>query len=149
MLGLICARVLHLAATCTSLGGLVYARAVVLPTVGALPPDARATFLARAIRRYGYIKWTGVAVVAATGVVGWAHNFPLVPARLRAAYAAAFALKMMGAAGLFAITAQLALPLGAFRGMRERRAFWSAVNVGCGLVILIGAALMRAVRQGG
>jgi hypothetical protein len=29
--------------------------------------------------------------------------------------------------------------------MRERRAFWSALNILCGLTILVGAALMRTV----
>jgi hypothetical protein len=54
-----------------------------------------------------------------------------------------FLIKMMGAVGLFSITFLLALPADALRGMQAKRAFWSAVNIACGLTILIGAALMR------
>jgi hypothetical protein len=61
---------------------------------------------------------------------------------------AAFALEMGGALALFVITLAPALPLPALRGMQRRRPFWSAVNIGCAAVILIGAALMRAVRGG-
>jgi uncharacterized membrane protein len=148
MLAIVTARVLHLAATCTSLGGLVYARVILWPAVATLPAEARGPFLKNVIRRYAYVKWTGVAVVAATGVFGLLRVLPTVPARSAGAYLAAFALKMFGAVGLFTITAQLALPLPAFRGVRRRRALWSAVNIACGLLILIGAALMRSIRTG-
>jgi hypothetical protein len=33
--------------------------------------------------------------------------------------------------------------------MRARRAFWSGLNIVCGLVILVGAALMRTVATSG
>ena len=146
MFASVTARVLHIAATCTSLGGLVYARAILLPAVATLPAEARGPFLAAVIRRYAYVKWTGVLVVAATGIFGLLRALPTVPARSTGDYLAAFALKMLGAVGLFTITAQLALPLPAFRRVQQRRALWSAVNIACGLLILLGAALMRSIR---
>jgi len=45
-------RVLHIAAACTSLGGLTYARAVLWPALDRLPPAARADFLAVVMRRF-------------------------------------------------------------------------------------------------
>jgi hypothetical protein len=138
-------RVLHIAAACTSLGGLVYARAVLWPALARLPEPARADFLAAVIRRFAWIKWSGVAVVAVTGVVGWIHVWPRVAAP--AAYAASFALKMGGAVGLGTITFLLALPADRLRPMQRRRALWSAINIACGLAILAGAALMRAVSK--
>ena len=137
-------RVLHIAATCTSLGGLVYARAVLWPSLPSLPEAEREPFLRRVIRRYAYVKWTGVTVVAVTGVIQWMRVFPTVADRRL--YLAAFAVKMVSAVGLFTITASLALPAGAFAGIQRRRGLWSAVNIVCGLGILTGAALMRAVR---
>jgi len=134
-------RVLHIAATCTSLGGLFYARTVLLPSLETLSGPERGLFLNQAIRRFAYIKWSGVATVAITGVIQWVHTYPLVTHR--ELYLAYFAVKMTGAVGLFSITFLLALPSDALRGMREKRAFWSAVNIVCGLTILIGAALMR------
>ncbi|HTC55789.1 MAG TPA: hypothetical protein VK706_05200 [Candidatus Sulfotelmatobacter sp.] len=134
-------RVLHIAATCTSLGGLFYARMVLLPSLQVLAEPARGVFLAQVIRRFAYIKWTGVTVVAVTGVIQWTQVYPHVSQqRLYVFY---FMIKMMGALGLFSITFLLALPSNALRGMQARRAFWSAVNIVCGLTILIGAALMR------
>ncbi|MGA9305342.1 MAG: hypothetical protein WBW31_08065 [Candidatus Sulfotelmatobacter sp.] len=134
-------RVLHIAATCTSLGGLFYARMVLLPSLQVLAEPERGVFLAQVIRRFAYIKWTGVTVVAVTGVIQWTQVYPHVSQqRLYVFY---FMIKMLGALGLFSITFLLALPADALRGMQAKRAFWSAVNIVCGLTILIGAALMR------
>ena len=132
-------RVLHIAATCTSLGGLFYARMVLWPNLDKLPESEREPFLREMIRRYAYIKWSGVTVVAITGVISWILAWPHVQARQL--YVAFFALKMIGAFGLFTITALLALPT----ALQRRRAFWSGLNILCGLTILVGAALMRSV----
>lgn len=137
-------RVLHVAATCTSLGGLFYARVITMPVVRSLPPAAREPALAEAIRRFAYVKWTGVAVVAATGVLQMAHTLPGVADKPR--YLACFALKMVGAVGLFLITFLLALPAARLERMRARRGAWAAANIACGLLILSGAALMRSAR---
>ena len=138
-------RVLHIAAACTSLGGLVYARAVLWPLLDTLPAAEREPFLQRAIRRFAAIKWAGVSLLAVTGVVQWALTWPGIADR--AAYVGFFALKMVGAVGLFSITFLLSLPADRLRGMRARRGFWSALNVLCGLTILVGAALMRTVER--
>jgi uncharacterized membrane protein len=138
-------RVLHIAAACTSLGGLVYARAVLWPALARLPAVEREAFLAVVMRRFGWIKWIGVAVVAATGVAQWCAVWPRVTAP--AAYAACFALKMGAAVGLGTITFLLALPRakGRTRAMQRRRGLWAAINIACGAAVLLGAALMRAV----
>jgi len=135
--------VLHLAATCTALGGLFYARAVLWPNLARLPEAERGVFLEAMIRRFGYVKWAGIAVLAATGVIQWLLVWPSILDRRL--YIAWFALKMVGAAGLLTITSLLALPDSRLEGMRRSRAFWSSANVACGLLILIGAALMRSV----
>lgn len=135
-------RVLHIAATCTSLGGLFYARMVLLPSLQVLPEPERGVFLSQAIRRFAYIKWTGVTVVAVTGVIQWFKTYPHVSHQQL--YVFYFLIKMTGAVGLFSITFLLALPANALRRMQAKRAFWSAVNIVCGLTILIGAALMRS-----
>ncbi len=91
-------RVLHIAATCTSLGGLFYARMVLWPSLDLLPAAQRETFLAGAIRRFAYIKWSGVTVVAVTGVIQWLWTYPYVLDQQR--YLFYFAIKMIGAFGL-------------------------------------------------
>ena len=141
-LSLIC-RVLHIAATCTSLGGLFYARTVLWPTLDVLAEPERERFLSTAIRRFAYIKWSGVIVVAVTGIIQWMITYPYVlNQRLYLTY---FGIKMSGAIGLFSITFLLALPKERLRGMQAQRAFWSGLNIVCGLAILVGAALMRTV----
>ena len=47
------------------------------------------------------------------------------------------------------ITALLAIPNRKLKGMQTRRAFWSALNILCGLTILVGAALMRTIVKAG
>ena len=138
-------RVLHIAATCTSLGGLFYARMVLWPSLDLLSGSQRETFLAGAIRWFAYIKWSGVTVVAVTGVIQWLWTYPYVLDQQR--YLFYFAIKMVGAVGLFSITFLLAMPAEKLRGMQQHRAFWSALNIVCALTILIGAALMRTVAK--
>ena len=136
-------RVLHIAATCTSLGGLFYARMVLLPALDKLGSEERDVLLTTAIRRFAYIKWIGVTVVAVTGIIQWLWTYPnVIDQRLYIFY---FVIKMIGAVGLFSITFLLALPADRLRGMQSKRAFWSGLNIACGLTILIGAALMRTV----
>jgi len=142
---LIC-HILHIAATCTSLGGLFYSRMVLLPNLQYVPEAARETYLNKMIKRYAYIKWTGVLVIVVTGIVQWIDIYPQVTDKHN--YLIAFAVKMIGAIGLFSITFLLAVPDDRLKNMRYHRAFWAALNIVCGLIILIGAALMRAVRNG-
>ncbi|MEO7714655.1 MAG: hypothetical protein ABIY70_00515 [Capsulimonas sp.] len=137
--------VLHIASTCTSLGGLFYARMVLWPTLDTLAPDVREQFLAQAIRRFAVIKWTGVAVVAVTGIVQWVLTFPHIINQMH--YILFFGIKMIGAVGLFSITFLLAMPTETLRQMRMQRAFWAGLNIICGLTILVGAALMHSAAR--
>ena len=137
-------RILHIAATCTSLGGLFYSRMVLVPNLVHIPTHLREQYLTKMIQRFSYIKWTGVSIVAVTGIIQWFELFPFV--QNQKAYILAFALKMIGAFGLFSITFLLALPHNKLAKMKKSRAFWSAINILCGLIILVGAALMRSIR---
>jgi uncharacterized membrane protein len=145
ILQLVC-HVLHIASTCTSLGGLAYSRLVLIPNMKYVPESSRELYLTRMIRRFAYIKWTGVLVVAVTGVIQWVDIYPQVEDK--AHYLLAFAVKMTGAVGLFTITFLLAIPGERLKGMQKHRAFWAGVNIVCGLTILVGAAMMRAIRNG-
>ncbi|MCE3260750.1 MAG: hypothetical protein K0S12_2391 [Bacteroidetes bacterium] len=145
ILPLIC-HILHIASTCTSLGGLFYSRMVLLPNLKYIPENTREIYLSKMIKRFSYIKWTGVIVVAVTGIIQWFDVYPTVTNKTD--YILAFTLKMVGAVGLFSITFLLALPNEKLKGMQRNRRFWSGLNIVCGLTILIGAALMRAVRNG-
>jgi len=55
---------------------------------------------------------------------------------------------MIAAVGLFTITFLLAIPGKRLKAMQQRRAFWAGVNIIFGVMILVGAALMRAARLG-
>jgi len=138
-------RVLHIAATCTSLGGLFYARMVLWPLLPTLPEPQREQFLKACIRRYAWIKWSGVSVVSVTGLIQWSLTWPTVTDQRL--YLVCFAVKMTAALGLVTITGLLALPAEKLQGMQRHRGFWSALNLLCALTILVGAALMRHARQ--
>jgi len=144
IVSLIC-RVLHIASTCTQLGGVFYARTVLWPTLDLLDPDTRKRFLEGAIRRFAIMKWTGVVVGAVTGIFQWTVTYPHIIDHAR--YVIFFAIKMIGAFGLFSITFLLALPDERLNEMRIHRGVWSGLNICCGAVILIGAALMHTVAR--
>jgi uncharacterized membrane protein len=138
-------RVLHIAATCTSLGGLFYARMVLWPLLPTLPEPEQQQFLKACIRRYAWIKWSGVSVITVTGLIQWSLTWPAVTNQRL--YLICFAFKMLGALGLVTITGLLAIPAGELKGMQRHRGFWSGLNLLCALAILVGAALMRPARQ--
>jgi hypothetical protein len=143
MFSLVACRVLHVAAACTSFGGLLYARAVLWPALRQLPHQARGPFLAAVVRRFAWIKWVGVAVVAVTGIAQWHWVYPTVTHP--APYVGWFAFKMAGGVGLFVTTLALALPLRALEPLRKARAFWSGLNLLFAGMILTGGALMHYV----
>lgn len=138
--------VIHIAATCTSFGGLFYSRIVLLPNLHLIPEPERDVYLQKMIKRFGYVKWTGVLAVLITGIIQWLQIYPTVIDTQQ--YLLAFLLKMIGAFGLFTITFLLALPNDRLAGMQRKRAFWSGLNLICALTILLGAAWMRSVRMG-
>ena len=142
LLLLVC-RVLHIAAACTSLGGLFYARMVLWPTLPQLSAHEREPFFREMVRRYAIIKWYGIGVISVTGVIQWLYLWPLVTNRQ--AYVFYFGIKMAAAIGLLSITALLAVPDVRLARVQTNRGFWSAMNIACGLTVLIGAALMRTV----
>jgi uncharacterized membrane protein len=144
MLPLVVCRVLHIAAACSSFGGLLYARAVLWPALRGLPAASREPLLASAMRRFAPIKWAGVGVVAVTGVAQWALLRSAV--HDPRAYAGWFVLKMAGAVGLFVTTLLLALPHPALARMHRRRGLWAGLNLVFAAVILTGAALMHLSR---
>jgi putative copper export protein len=95
MIPLVVCRVLHVAAACSSFGGLLYARVIVWPALRRLPPATREPFLASVMRRFSPVKWAGVAVVLLTGIVQWELVRPAV--HHPDAYLGWFVLKMAGA----------------------------------------------------
>ncbi|OJV52202.1 MAG: hypothetical protein BGO31_00585 [Bacteroidetes bacterium 43-16] len=137
--------VIHIAATCTSFGGLFYSRVVLLPNLRYLPEPARTDYLNRMIKRFGYVKWIGVTAIVVTGIVQWLYIYPTV--KDTDSYLIAFLVKMIGAVGLLSITLMLAVPNPRFLGMQKQRAFWSGLNLVCALLILVGAAWMREIRM--
>ena len=60
-------RVLHIAATCTSLGGLFYSRMVLVPNLIHVPSEHREKYLAKMIKRFSVIKWIGVPLRLVVG----------------------------------------------------------------------------------
>jgi uncharacterized membrane protein len=134
--------VLHVAAACSSFGGLLYARVVLWPSLERLPSREQGVLLASALRRFAWVKWLGVAVVAVTGIVQFCLLDPAI--RSRSTYLGWFALKMGAAAALVLVTLLLALPMPALRGMHRRRGLWSGLNLVFATLILTGAALMHS-----
>jgi uncharacterized membrane protein len=147
VVSLLVVRVLHVAAACTSFGGLLYARAVLWPSLRHVPAEARGPLLASVMRRFSFIKWAGVAIVAVTGILQWRAIDPALASSPR--YLGSFAVKMAGACGLLVVTALLALPSRALAGMQNRRALWSGLNLAFAATILVGAALMHAAHWPG
>jgi uncharacterized membrane protein len=136
--------ILHIAATCVSLGGLFYSRVVLLPNLKFIPEEARENYLNKMIKRFAFIKWVGIIVISVTGIIQWLSIYPFV--QNKDEYLLAFALKMAGAFGLLSVTFLLALPNERLSKMQQNRAFWSAINIICGITILVGAAWMREIR---
>lgn len=132
---------LHLGGVIIGVGGVAFARFVLIPTAAALPPEQRAPFMARIGARFNPILWTAIGVILVSGLYNMLSS---LQAGVDARYQAVLGLKVLLALVLFAIAFLITLPFPALAGMQKQRPRWLLVNLALAtLIVLLSAALRR------
>lgn len=143
-------RWLHLSAAIVAIGGALFMRAVLVPSVRAtLTDEQRAALHEEVIGRWKLLAMISMAVLLVTGFV----NFFMVslPAtkndeEMAGLYHMIFGLKFMAALGVFFIASALTGKSKALEGIRAAAPKWLAIVVVLGLVIVAMAGMLGIMR---
>lgn len=132
---------LHLGGVIIGVGGVAFARFVLIPTAAALPPEQRAPFMARIGARFNPILWAAIGVILMSGLYNMLSS---LQAGVDVRYQAVLGLKVLLALALFTIAFLITLPFPALARMQKQRPRWLLVNLTLAtLIVLLSAALRR------
>jgi uncharacterized membrane protein len=144
ILGLV-ARWLHILAAITAVGGTIFARCVVVPTLDELPADSRAALHA-ALRR----RWSGIVAVAIGFLIlSGLYNIGIasVHFQLPRWYMPLFVVKFLLAFGIFAIASLLAGTTPAAEQMRRRLRLWLNLNIALAVAVVGISGVLRLAEK--
>lgn len=132
---------LHLGAVIIGVGGVAFARFVLIPAAAALPPEQRAPFMARIGARFNPILWAAIGVILVSGLYNMVSS---LQAGVDARYQAVLGVKVLLALVLFTVAFLITLPLPGLAGMQKQRPRWLLLNLALAtLIVLLSAALRR------
>lgn len=134
-------RWMHILAAATMIGGVVFMRLALLPSLETLAGDARGS-LHEAIRgRWVKITMAAITFLLVSGVYNIVLNIRSVPPT----YHMLLTLKLLLALGIFFVASALTGRSEAFAKLRENRKFWLSVNLGMALVVILVSGAMRRI----
>jgi uncharacterized membrane protein len=144
LLGLIF-RWLHILAAITAVGGAVFARFVVVPTLEPLPPAERASLHAAMRARWSKIVAAAIAFLLISGL----YNFTMtvVAFKLPPWYHMVFGVKFLAAFAVFAIASLLAGKTKAAEILRQRLKFWLNVNIAMAVLVVALSGVLRMAER--
>ena len=130
---------LHLSAAVTGVGGIIYARLVLVPAAAELPPEARSKLAEHVVARVRPLSFAVITVLLITGF----YNFFSHLAGHSRAYHMALGVKILLALHVFTVSVLVAVPPGvnpARDARRPRLMMGAAIS---GIVILLLSAYLR------
>ena len=128
------ARWLHISSVAALIGGVLYARFVMNPASGTLPPDARAGLENHAGRRFRPILFTAIALLVLSGTYNFVYKSPRT-----VLYHALFGIKILLALHVFVVTI---LATGPNNPRRARQMLGVAIS---GVVIILISAFLKGI----
>jgi uncharacterized membrane protein len=130
---------LHLTAAVTGVGGMIYARVVVGPSLAELDPDQRGKIVTRIVARARPL-WFGIVVILlGTGLYNYLTRLEGRPS----SYHMILGIKMLLALHVFTIGILLSIPPGANPSRDARRPRLLAGAAISGVIILLLSAYLR------
>ncbi len=141
-------RWLHIVAACAALGGTLFIRLALLPSLSVLPADQR-TALHQAIRgRWAKVVMGAITLLLVSGLWNYVLNIQLFKqteaGKMPAAYHIPFGVKFLLALVVFFIASALVGRSAAFEKIRQNAKFWLTLN----LVLLLVIATISNVLRG-
>jgi uncharacterized membrane protein len=127
-------RWVHITSAVTLVGGIVYARFVMIPAARSLSPDARTALDENAARRFRPAAFAAMAGLVLSGI----FNYLLKPGH-SVRYSALFGVKMLLALHVFSVAILVAAPK---NPRRARQLLGAAIS---GLAIILIAAYLKGI----
>lgn len=127
-------RLVHISSVVTLIGGVVYARFVMIPAAGSLSPDARTALDESAAAHFRPAVYAAMAGLVISGI----YSYLLKPGH-SVAYHALFGVKMLLVLHVFSVAILVAAPK---NPRRARQLFGAAIS---GLAILLIGAYLKGI----
>jgi uncharacterized membrane protein len=131
---------IHVTAAVIGVGGMVFLLLILMPSLGALPPEHRDLLAKQVMNRFRWMIWSAILVLLLSGLytvrqyyweVAWGKSWALLTA------------KIVLALFVFVIALALTLPFKLFDRVRARRRLWLSIAVGVAVVVILIAAYLR------
>lgn len=143
-LGLV-ARWLHLLAAITAVGGTVFARAVVFPTLDKLPVDDRRALHAAMRARWSVIVAAAIGFLLLSGLVN--IGVTSIHYRVPLWYMPVFGVKFMLALIVFTVASLLSGKTSAADQMRKNAPFWLNLNIALAVAVVCLSGVLRTAEK--
>ncbi|MGE3409980.1 MAG: hypothetical protein AB7I37_24405 [Pirellulales bacterium] len=148
LLGLV-ARWLHILSAIAAVGGTIFARVALLPSLSVLGESDRKN-LHDAIRgRWSKVVMASIGFLLLSGLynIGVLEMRKQIPADGKAIYHALFGIKFLLALAIFFIASALVGRSQAFTGIRQNAKFWLSVNLTLAIVLVCVSGALRMIRE--
>jgi uncharacterized membrane protein len=138
-------RWLHILAAITAVGGAVFARLVVFPTLDPLPADQRGSLHAAMRARWSKIVAAAIAFLLVSGL----YNFTMIVIEYRVPrwYHPVFGVKFLLALAIFAIASLLAGNSPASESLRRNAKAWLNLNIVLAVLVVCLSGILRTAER--
>jgi uncharacterized membrane protein len=143
-------RWLHILAVVTVVGGTIFMRFALTPSLDALSTDQRQTLQAGLRARWAKLVMLAIVILLISGLVSYLtirHQFIAATPeqKLPALYNALFGIKFLLALGIFFIASALSGRSRAFEPLRQNARFWMNVNLVLALLVICISGVLRSM----
>jgi len=128
------ARWFHISSVVTLIGGILYARFVMIPAGSTLAPDAGSSLDKQAARRFRPLVFTAMTLLVLSGIYNFLYKNPRTPL-----YHALFGVKILLVLHVFAVAILATAPN---NPQRARQLFGAAIS---GIVIILISAYLKGI----
>jgi uncharacterized membrane protein len=134
----------HVAGAVIAVGGAIFARFVVLPSMRELPEESRTGFHEAVRRRFARLVMLAIALLLISGFFNYLRN-ELPAHKGQSVYHALMGVKILLAFVVFFLASALVGRSPAMEGLRKSRKLVLGINVVLGMTILAIGAYLRAM----
>jgi uncharacterized membrane protein len=148
IIGLV-SRWIHILAAITAVGGTIFMRMALLPSVSELADDARKQLHAAVRGRWAKFVMGSIAFLIISGLynIYVIETQKKIPAGDSGLYHALFGIKFLLAFGIFFIASALVGRSPAFERIRQKARFWLTLNMTLAILVVCLSGVLRALRD--
>ncbi len=138
-------RWLHILAAITAVGGTIFARLVVVPTLDALPADERSSLHAAMRGRWSKIVAAAIGFLLLSGL----YNFMVIAMQYRLPrwYHPLFGVKFLLAMVIFMVASLLVGRTSAAEKLRQNLRFWLNLNILLAVIVVCISGVLRTAQR--